>query len=41
MDKQKAYTERQKAKGLRIVRVWVPKDKTEQLKRYAEKLRKQ
>jgi len=39
MEKQKAYAARQQAKGLRSVRVWVPADKVERLKQYAEKLR--
>lgn len=41
MSKETAYADRQKAKGFKVVRIWVPADKVDQLKRYAEKLRKE
>lgn len=34
----KAFNARQEAKGLRLVRVWVPKIKGDELKRFAKKL---
>ena len=41
MQKQKAYDDRQRAKGYKVVRIWVPADKVDQVKRYAERLRKE
>ena len=36
--RQSSYVERQESKGLTRVRVWVPSDKVERLKKYAARL---
>lgn len=41
MEKQKAYADRQLAKGMKKVSVWVPANMVERLKKYAERLRKE
>lgn len=38
-EKQTAYRERMKEKGLMYVQVWVPAEEVEQVKEYAKKLR--
>jgi len=40
MERQKAYSDRQQAKGLKLVRVWVPAGMVEYLKKYAARLRR-
>ena len=38
-EKQTAYRESMKEKGLMYVQVWVPADKVEQVKEYAKRLK--
>lgn len=40
MSKFKAYEERQKAKGMKKIHVWIPVDQEDNVKRYCERKRK-